>query len=81
MSTVATCPTHDHMTLYMCILLLFTQEEWGDTALINACREGHVTTAALLINRGAAVNYLTKVSCLHCCIDKGVVSFEADVQQ
>ena len=58
MSTVATCPTGGHMTLYM---LLFIQDEWGNTALIMACIVGHVATVDLLINKGATVNYLTKV--------------------
>ena len=58
MSTVATCPTHGHMTLYM---LLFIQNESGNTALIMACGGGHVATADLLINKGATVNYLSKV--------------------
>ena len=58
MSTVATCPTHGHMTLYM---LLFIQDEWGSTALIRACGEGQLATADLLINKGANVNYLNKV--------------------
>ena len=43
------------------IMLLFIQDERGETALIMACIKGHVVTADLLINRGANVNYLNKV--------------------
>ena len=42
-------------------MLLFIQDEWGSTALIIACIEGHVATATVLINKGATVNYLNKV--------------------
>ena len=37
------------------------QNEWGDTALMGACGEGHVTIAALLISKGAVVNLHNKV--------------------
>ena len=37
------------------------QNEYGETALIAACGQGHVTIAALLIEKGALVNYLSKV--------------------
>ena len=48
------------MTLYM-LLFIHCQDEWGYTALIMACRYGHVETADLLIKKGATVNYRTKV--------------------
>ena len=41
------------------------QDEFGDTALIEACDGGHVAVAALLIDKGARVNYKNKVSKLH----------------
>ena len=37
------------------------QEEWGDTPLTAACIRGHVTTAALLIEKKASVGYISKV--------------------
>ena len=37
------------------------QDEYGETALIAACGQGHVTIAALLIEKGALVNYQNKV--------------------
>ena len=49
-------------------MMLFIQNEWGNTALIVACRGGHVATADLLIKRGAKVNYLNKVR-LMCTVD------------
>ena len=38
------------------------QDEYGDTALMAACREGLVMVAAVLIEKGALVNYKDKVS-------------------
>ena len=38
------------------------QDEWGDTPLIEACGEGHVMVAAVLIEKGALINYKNKVS-------------------
>ena len=40
------------------------QEEWGVTPLSGACIEGNATTAALLIEKGAKVNYIDKVRLL-----------------
>lgn len=37
------------------------QDDFGDTALIEACDGGYVATAALLIDKGARVNYKNKV--------------------
>ena len=37
------------------------QNQWGDTALIEACGEGYVMIAALLIKKRAMVNYQNKV--------------------
>ena len=37
------------------------QDEFGDTALIEACDGGYVAIAALLIDEGARVNYKNKV--------------------
>ena len=41
------------------------QNEYGETALIVACGEGHVATAALLIEKGATVDYQNKVRLLY----------------
>ena len=41
------------------------QDEFGDTALMEACDAGHVDTAALLIDKGARVDYKNKV-CSDC---------------
>ena len=41
------------------------QNEYGNTALLGACGEGHVTTAALLIEKGATVDYQNKVRLLY----------------
>ena len=71
---LATCPTHGHMTLY---ILLFIQDEWGNTALMRACIEGHMATADLLLNKGATVNYLNEVILMFVLIFACVVSFEA----
>ena len=38
------------------------QDEYGVTPLMQACGEGHVTVAAILIEKGALVNYKSKVS-------------------
>ena len=38
------------------------QDEYGDTALLAACGAGHVMVAAVLIEKGALVNYQNKVS-------------------
>ena len=37
------------------------QDERGETALFAACQEGHHDPAALLIDHGADVSYLSKV--------------------
>ena len=39
------------------------QDEDGDTALIEACDGSHEATAALLIDKGARVDYKNKVLC------------------
>ena len=41
------------------------QDERGETALFAACQEGHYDPAALLIDHGADVNYLSKVRPSH----------------
>ena len=38
------------------------QDERGETALFGACQEGRYDPAALLIDHGADVNHLSKVS-------------------
>ena len=40
------------------------QDEYGDTALMVACAADHVMVAAVLIEKGALVNYKNKVSLL-----------------
>ena len=37
------------------------QNQFGDTALIVCCQNGHLETAKLLVHRGAVVNYQRKV--------------------
>ena len=51
------------------------QDERGDTALFAACQEGRYDPAALLINHGADVNYLSKVRPSHFMVDD-VLSLE-----
>ena len=41
------------------------QDERGETALFSACEEGYYDPAALLIDHGADVNYLSKVRPSH----------------
>jgi ankyrin repeat protein len=41
------------------------QDEFGDTALIEACDGDHDTIAALLIDKGAWVDYKNKVTIMH----------------
>ena len=49
-------------SLLICVVLSqLMQDECGGTALFAACREGHYDPAALLIDHGADVNYLSKV--------------------
>ena len=47
-----------------CKFLYPIQEEWGSTPLIGACIGGNPTTAALLIEKGAKINYIDMVSLL-----------------
>ena len=47
-----------------CKFLYPIQNEWGVTPLIGACIGGNATTAALLIEKGAKVNYINKVRLL-----------------
>ena len=51
----------------MCIILLIyfdsdIQDNKGYTALIIACQNGYADLAMVLLDKGAAVNYKTKVS-------------------
>ena len=58
----------DFYVLYLLICVVLSQlmqDEYGDTALFAACDEGHYDPAALLINHGADVNYLSKVRPSH----------------
>ena len=43
------------------------QDEFGSTALIVACQQGHVNVASVLIKRGAAIDYQDKVRLLLQC--------------
>ena len=48
--------------LLICVVLSqLMQDERGETALFAACQEGHHDPAALLIDHGADVSYLSKV--------------------
>ena len=40
------------------------QDEFGDTPLVEACDGGHVAIAALLIDKGAVIDYKNKVASL-----------------
>ena len=46
--------------VHTCVFKLM-QDEDGDTALIKACRHGHIETARVLLDHGAIVNYKNKV--------------------
>ena len=56
-----------HNTLHIltpitdCKFLYPIQNEWGSTPLIGTCMGRNATTAALLIEKGAKVNYINKV--------------------
>ena len=47
---------------YHTVIIIIIQNEWGDTALIEACGKGYMMIAALLIEKGAIVNYQNKVN-------------------
>ena len=52
--------------LFICVVLSqLMQDEHGETALFTACSQGHYDPAALLIDHGAGVNYLSKVRPSH----------------
>ena len=52
--------------LLICVVLpQLMQDEYGATALFTACSQGWYDPAALLIEHGADVNYLSKVRPLH----------------
>ena len=51
--------------LFCVVLSQLMQNEYGATALFAACSQGHYDPAAVLINHGAEVNYLSKVRLLH----------------
>ena len=44
------------------------QNEYGSTPLMIACTAGQVTTAALLIEKGANINYINKVRPTFVCL-------------
>ena len=43
---------------------LFSQNDLGLTSLMGACLEGHSTTARVLLDHGAVVDFPSKVSSL-----------------
>ena len=52
--------------LFICVVLSqLMQDERGETALFAACSQGRYDPAALLIDHGADVNYLSKVRPSH----------------
>ena len=52
--------------LLICVVLSqLMQDERGETALFAACSQGRYDPAALLIDHGADVNYLSKVRPSH----------------
>jgi ankyrin repeat protein len=40
---------------------VFMQDDIGDIALINSCQGGHVETARVLLDHGAATDHRNKV--------------------
>ena len=59
-------PSDFHVQLaHLYLLSQLMQNERGETALFPACQEGHYDPAALLIDHGADVNYLSKVRPSH----------------
>ena len=57
-----------HTCSLACVVLSqLMQDEFGDTALIAAVDQGHITTAALLLDHGADVNKQNKVWLLFVC--------------
>ena len=55
------------LVLYILSDSQLMQDEFGETALIAASQEGHLTTAALLLDHGADVNKQNKVRLLFVC--------------
>jgi ankyrin repeat protein len=49
-----------HVT--QCVFSKLMQDEDGNTALIMACQRGHVETARVLLDHGAATDYQNKVN-------------------
>ena len=43
-----------------CVFSKFIQDEYGDTALIQACRRGQVETVRVLLDHGVNVDYQNK---------------------
>ena len=39
------------------------QDEFGDTPLLEACDQGHLKTASVLIEKGAYIDFQNKVGC------------------
>ena len=57
-----------HKCSLACVVLpQLMQNELGDTALIAAVNQGHLSTAALLLDHGADVNKQNKVRLLFVC--------------
>ena len=57
-----------HTCSLACVVLSqLMQDEFGETALVAAVNQGHLTTAALLLDHGADVNKQNKVRLLFVC--------------
>ena len=57
-----------HTCSLACVVLSqLMQDELGDTALIAAVGQGHISTAALLLDHGADINKQNKVRLLFVC--------------
>ena len=57
-----------HTCSLACVILSqLVQNEFGETPLIAASHQGHLTTAALLLDHGADVNKQRKVRLLFVC--------------
>ena len=65
-------PSSFHVRLLICVVLSqLMQDGYGETALFAACRQGRYDPAALLIDQGADVNYLSKVRPLYMYVHGG----------
>ena len=68
-------PLADSFTSLVCI---FSQNEYGETAVLGACRGGHAETARILVEYSANVDYQNKVGRYtdnKCCTTKLILHY------